>query len=367
MSEIVAAARQQGPAADTIIARYFKTRRYAGSKDRRAIRDIVYEVIRAYPDPPADAAGAVALVAARLSEEPEASAFPASATPAWLATALARSGLDAAELAALNARAPLDLRVNRARATLDEVITAFPGAERVPHLPNAIRVPRGTPVETHPLYVNGGFEVQDAGSQAVTLASAAVPGSKVIDLCAGAGGKTLALAALMDNQGCILASDSDRQRLSRLQPRAERAGVSIVETRLLNPGRELDHLEDWRGAADLVLIDAPCSGSGTWRRNPEARWRLNPAALERLVATQARLMRVAAALVRPGGAIVYIVCSLLHAEGSEQMAGFLAEHPTWQTEPLSLPLGRPHGLGWRLTPGQDSTDGFFVARMRAPC
>ena len=189
----------------------------------------------------------------------------------------------------------------------------------------------------------------------------------IIDLCAGAGGKTLALAAAMADRGLLLACDSDRGRLSRLAPRADRAGVSIVETRLLDPGKEAAALSDWQARVDVVLIDAPCSGTGTWRRNPEARWRLTPDRLDRLVATQARLLRIGAALVKPGGALVHIVCSLLDEEGQGQVAAFLADHPDWQAEPLSLATGITHGAGVRLTPAADGTDGFFVARLVRPC
>jgi 16S rRNA (cytosine967-C5)-methyltransferase len=208
--------------------------------------------------------------------------------------------------------------------------------------------------------------VQDAGSQIVTLAAGAVSGMRVVDLCAGGGGQTLGLAAAMENRGTLLATDSDRSRLSRLMPRAERAGVSIVETRLLDPGREAEPLADWAGVADVVLIDAPCSGTGTWRRNPEARWRLTSARLDRLVETQARLLDIGATLVRPGGALVHIVCSLLDAEGAAQVDAFLARHPGWAAAPLALPAGTPHGPGMRLTPLSHSTDGFFVAKLVCP-
>jgi 16S rRNA (cytosine967-C5)-methyltransferase len=189
----------------------------------------------------------------------------------------------------------------------------------------------------------------------------------VVDLCAGAGGKTLALAAQMGGRGRIIACDADRARLSRLAPRAMRAGVATVDTRLLDPGREADALADLRSAADLVVVDAPCTGTGTWRRNPEARWRLTPARLERASATQARLLDVAAALVRPGGRLVHIVCSLLDEEGANQAAAFLRRHPDWRSEPIALLAGVAHGQGWRLTPAADGTDGFFVAAFLAPC
>ncbi|SDA11126.1 RsmB/NOP family class I SAM-dependent RNA methyltransferase [Sphingomonas sp. NFR15] len=378
LDEILAAARAGGAAADTLIARYFATRRYAGSKDRRAVRELVYAAIRLCGAPPVSGRAAMLAVAARdpalaalftgeghapariAADEPVA---PEGIAPEWLRAALAESGLADAELAALVERAPLDIRVNR----LVDMPVAIAGAAPIAGLPDALRLPPGVNVEALPEWAAGAIEVQDAGSQVVTLAARAAPGQRIVDLCAGAGGKTLALVVAMMNQGAILASDSDRGRLSRLLPRAARAGASIVTTRLLDPGREGEALTDWTAQADCVLIDAPCSGTGTWRRNPEARWRLTPDRLARLVETQARLLDVGAALVKPGGALVHIVCSLLDVEGAGQVARFLAARPGWRAEPLALPVGRAHGDGVRLTPAHDGTDGFFVARMQAPC
>jgi 16S rRNA (cytosine967-C5)-methyltransferase len=147
----------------------------------------------------------------------------------------------------------------------------------------------------------------------------------------------------------------------------ERAGVGIVEPRLLNPGAEMAALADLRAAADLVLVDAPCSGSGTWRRNPETRWRLTPDRLGRLVALQAALLDVAAELVRPGGLLVYAVCSLFGEEGRDQAARFAERRSAWVSAPVAMRAGRTAGSGRILAPGQDGTDGFFVARWRAPC
>ncbi len=205
--------------------------------------------------------------------------------------------------------------------------------------------------------------MQDAGSQLTCEVVAARPGETVIDLCAGAGGKTLALAAAMDNRGTLIAADTDRARLQRLPPRAERAGVANVETVLLNPNREGEALARFTGAADAVLVDAPCSGTGTWRRNPEARWRLTPAQIERYAAIQQRLLGVAARLVKPGGRLIFVTCSLLDAEGRTRAAQFLAEHPGWRAELPHLPAGTPRGDGMRLSPAHDGTDGFFVARF----
>jgi 16S rRNA (cytosine967-C5)-methyltransferase len=270
-------------------------------------------------------------------------------------------------MAALVGRAPLDVRVNTLRTRFNEVRSALPDALPLPHAPSGLRLPAGTNVERLAAWRDGAIEVQDEGSQIVSSAAKAGPGMAVVDLCAGAGGKSLALAAAMDNRGRVLACDIDRARLSRLAPRAARAGVSIIETRLLDPGREAAALTDWQDRADVVLVDAPCSGTGTWRRNPEARWRLTPERLDRLVTTQRTLLGIAATLVRPGGAMVYVVCSLLDAEGAGQVDAFLTRHRGWCAEPLALPAGRPHSAGLRLTPAHVGTDGFFVARLVRPC
>lgn len=378
LDRIITAAREGGAAGDVIVQRYFAERRYAGSKDRRAVRELVYAAIRACGERPKTGRAAMLTLAeddpalaATFDGGPHAPA-PIGAeeraadrgvAPAWLLERLRASGLDEGELAATIDRAPLDLRVNRLRAEPSEIAARLPEAQPIAGLPDALRLTPGTDVSA----LAGLVEVQDAGSQAVTLAAQAEPGRRVVDLCAGGGGKTLALAAAMRNKGFILATDADRARLGKLSPRVEKAQAGIIEARLLDSGRELDRLADWRDAADCVLVDAPCSGTGTWRRNPEARWRLTPTRLERLVATQARLLQVAAALVRPGGALVHIVCSLLDEEGRGQVAVFLAANPGWRAGALTLPFGRPHGDGLRLTPAHDRTDGFFVARLIRPC
>jgi len=374
---IIAAAREGGAAADTLIARYFGTRRYAGSKDRRAVRELVYAAIRLAGEPPASGRAAMLaladrdpIVAAGFDGSPhgpapigddEPRAEPGIA-PAWLVAALTGSGIPAAALPALVERAPLDIRVNTLKPAPD-----LPEAAPLPSAPGGLRLPSGTNIETLPAWRDGAIEVQDEGSQIVGLALPTRPGDAIIDLCAGAGGKTLALAARMENSGTLIACDTDRARLSRLLPRADRAGATIIETRLLDPGREAAALEDWRGRADGVLVDAPCSGTGTWRRNPEARWRLDAKRLDRLIETQAHVLRLGAALVRPGGNLVYIVCSLLDAEGRDQVDRFLTDHPGWAIDVPTLPIGQVHGGGIRLDPAQAGTDGFFVARLIAPC
>lgn len=382
LDQIVAAARTRGAAADVLLARWFAERRFAGSKDRRAVRDLVYAAIRLCGEVPVSGRAAMLALAGTRPElaawfdgshygpaaraEGEAEAVPGIA-PAWLEAALETSGLDAAERAALLDRAPLDLRVNRLKTTPEALATQFDGAERLAFAPDALRLREETPVDRSPAYEEGCFEVQDAGSQLVSALAGAAAGETVIDLCAGGGGKTLALAAAMQDRGTILACDVDRPRLSRLGPRARRAGVGIAETLLLDPGQEAARLADWRERADLVLVDAPCSGTGTWRRNPEARWRLTPAQLDRYVDTQAHLLDVAARLVRPGGRLVHIVCSLLDVEGAGQVERFLAAQPGWAVAPLAAPAGRPRGHGVRLTPLHDGTDGFFVAKLVRQC
>jgi 16S rRNA (cytosine967-C5)-methyltransferase len=262
-------------------------------------------------------------------------------------------------------RAPLDLRINVARTRRDAVLAEFPDAIATPLSPWGLRLPADTRVDDNPAFAEGRIEVQDEGSQLIALACSPSGDERILDLCAGAGGKALALASTAPSAR-ILATDSNRQRLSQLGPRAERAGATI-ETRLLDPPNETAALEDWAGMADCVLVDAPCSGSGTWRRNPEGRWRLTPKRLDRLVAAQARLLDIAADLVAPGGRLVYAVCSLLSREGAGQIENFLIRHSSWQTQDVPFAGGRPDGYGRLLTPAHDRTDGFFVARLVRPC
>ncbi len=373
LDQIIAAVRSNGPAADRLLAEGFRNRRYAGSKDRRAIRELVYRAIRACgPVPESGRAAMLRLaaedkaVAALFDGSPHgpdpiiADEVPAAGgiAPEWLTAALAQSGVVESEAEALLARAALDIRIN----TLKPGPLDLPEPGERTAAPHGLRFPSGTLVEQWPAYLEGRIEVQDIGSQLACMAVGAQPGEAIIDLCAGAGGKTLALAAAMAGEGALLACDTDRARLSRLAPRAERAGATNIVTRLLNPGRELEALADWLGRADAVLVDAPCSGTGTWRRNPEARWRLSPAQLARYATTQSRLLDIAAALVRPGGRLVYVTCSLLDAEGADRIAAFLAARPGWRTEIPELPLGRARGQGLRLSPSHDGTDGFFIAR-----
>jgi len=378
LDEVIASARDDGPPADTIVQRYFKTRRYAGSKDRRAVRELVYRGIRRSGEPP-DSGRAVMLGVA--DDDPEVGPLfdgsahgpvsrgdepgsPARLIPDWLEPELS-AHLSPDEWPALLERAPLDLRVNVSRADRDELVKAIDGANPTRISPWGLRLPPDSKVDQHPAFIDGLVEVQDEGSQLIALACQPANGMSILDLCAGAGGKTLALAAAAP-EARLVATDTNRTRLAQLAPRAERAGA-IVTTNLLDGGREADQLSDLNGQCDVVLVDAPCSGSGTWRRNPEGRWRLTPDRLDRLVALQERLLELAVPLVKPGGTLVYATCSILRREGAEQAGNFLGRHSSWIGQDMPFDGGRADGPGRLLTPAHDATDGFFVARFVSPC
>ena len=263
----------------------------------------------------------------------------------------------------------MDLRVNAARSDRDALLAAFEGAEPTRLSPWGLRLPADSQIERHEAMLSGLVEVQDEGSQLIALACDAAGEVNNIDLCAGAGGKALALAAAAP-EADIIACDNNRVRLSKLAPRAARAGATI-DVRLLDGGREAEMLDDLEGQADIVLVDAPCSGSGTWRRNPEGRWRLSPDGLDKVVALQAHLLDLAMPLVKPGGSLVYAVCSILAREGAGQVAGFLGRHSSWAVQEMpddfGADFGRVDGGGRLLTPGHDHTDGFFVARLKRSC
>jgi 16S rRNA (cytosine967-C5)-methyltransferase len=377
LDAIIEAARTKGAPADRLIAAYFRTRRYAGSKDRRAVRELVYRAVRhCGPVPETGRAAMLALAeedatlgplfdgsshgpAPRAEGEPVAKAGLA---PDWLVEALGSSGLDGEAAHALLGRAPLDIRVNALKA--DRSSLDLPEAGEKLAAPQALRFPAGTPVEQWPAYREGLVEVQDHGSQLICESLPVSAGDTVIDLCAGAGGKTLALAARFGNAINLVAADTDKRRLGNLAPRAERAGAAIDHTVLLDPGREMEALASLAGKADHVLVDAPCSGTGTWRRNPESRWRLDRGELVRLNALQDHVLDIAAQLVRPGGTVTFVTCSVLDAEGPARMEAFLARNPAFTAETPSMPVGAARGTGWRLDPFHHQTDGFFVAIAR---
>lgn len=379
LDQIIAAARAKGAPADRLIADYFRQRRYAGSKDRRAVRELVYAVIRLCGPVPAN--GRAAMLALARTDKTIAPLFDGSPhgpapigeeekpaktgiAPSWLAARITASGFKGADAWALLERAPLDIRVNALKADRDGI--ELPETGEPLAAPQALRFAAGTQVEQWDAYAQGLIEIQDHGSQWVCAALGARPGEVIVDLCAGAGGKTLALAAAAGNAASIVACDTDARRLGNLAPRAARAGAAIDHTVLLDPGKELEALAAWAGKADRVLVDAPCSGTGTWRRNPEGRWRLDPKELERLTGLQDRVLDIAAKLARGGGAIGFVTCSVLDEEGADRIAAFLERHPGWQAEAIDIPIGTARGQGLRLTPYQDGTDGFFVAILRSP-
>jgi 16S rRNA (cytosine967-C5)-methyltransferase len=292
--------------------------------------------------------------------------------PDWLDDELARAFGDARaeEAQALAERAPVDLRANRLKAGPGKVMKALEPlpVRAVGVLPEALRIEapqadeRAAAVEAMPAFVKGWVEVQDLGSQVAAACAGEVKGKQVLDLCAGGGGKTLALAAAMENTGQIYAYDSDARRLTDTIRRAERAGVRNLQVR--TPAKS-DPLKGLDGRMDLVFVDAPCSGTGSWRRHPDTKWRLTPQALERRTQDQDLVLDQATAFVKPGGRIVYVTCSVLPAEDEDRIAAFRTRHPSFHPRPAS---DDPSFAKWltpdgflRLTPRSARSDGFFVA------
>ena len=406
------------PAA-TALSDWGKAHRYAGSGDRSAIGNLVYDSLRRRAfsahhmrsdTPRALVLGAlrgarqmeVADIAAlfdgaqyapskltgdehtRLMDGPhnDAQDWQIANIPQWLEPHLARVFGEnlLAEGRALAKRAPVDLRVNTLKATREQVLEALAlhGATASELTPEAIRIaaPDGdgrTPnVEAEAAHGRGWFEIQDIGSQIAAAMSGAKPGDKVLDLCAGAGGKTLAIAARMQNQGTITAYDSDKSRLRPIFERLTRAGITNVD--VLTAG-DTAALAARKSAFDVVLVDAPCSGSGTWRRKPDAKWRLKPVVLAARIKDQQSVLARAAFAVKPGGRLVYVTCSLLADENTDQIADFLQANShfsirPWRKEwaanvgtppPPKSADGRDDSL--LMSPASHGTDGFFVAVM----
>ncbi len=269
-----------------------------------------------------------------------------------------------AEMAALSERAPIDLRVNTLKATRDDVLNQLRDAgfdaAPAPYSPCAIRIPQGegsAALSKSPAFESGLFEFQDEAAQIASLLCGAKPGMRVLDYAAGAGGKSLALAALMNNDGAIEARDIRAEALEQLEKRAARAGAAIIAT------------TQSQGPFDLVLVDAPCSGSGTWRRQPELKWRITPAKLARFTAIQDELLARAAGLVAPGGRLVYATCSVLPCENERRIGAFLAGNPRFSAlAPAGLwrditSQPAPPGMGefFAASPYLTGTDGFFAA------
>lgn len=395
--------------ADRLLTNWARKHRYAGSKDRRAVAELVYGTLRraealawrlarqgaaatprlmvlaasgltpaeltlraddrfapAGPDD-AEAAALTALAGPAPAEMPD---WAVAGYPAWLDASLRRRFGDrtAAEMAAMAGRAPVDLRANTLKTTRDSALAQL-AAEGISARPTA-RSPLGLRLDAHDrldemaLVREGLVEPQDEAAQLCALLVAAEPGMQVVDYCAGAGGKSLALAAQMRNKGQVYALDRDPRRLQRLVPRAQRAGARNIQARPIRAddpwAREL------AGRCDRVLVDAPCSGTGTWRRNPEARFRLTPDMLASHLRRQDQVLRDAADLVRPGGRLIYATCSLLPEENEDRVAAFLNDHPDFAV----LPIGRLWDAAWgpcpgepylTLSPAAHDTDGFFTA------
>lgn len=393
--------------AQVALADWGKSHRFAGSGDRAAIGTLVYDVLRRKQSLAArmgdDSTRASVLAAAPralgLSAEDVAAladgsqygltplsdaeragldrALPddtpihiAGDFPEWLAPSLTRAFGDAAavEGAALATRAPVDLRVNTLKADREKVLRALSHfhAAATPLSPNGVRIaaPEGAGkaphVEAEAAHGKGWYEVQDEGSQLAAAIANATPRLQVLDLCAGSGGKTLAMAAAMHNTGQIVAYDRDKSQLRPIFERLKRAGVRNVQT--ANAGDEAAILA--QGARfDLVLVDAPCTGSGTWRRKPDAKWRLKPQNLAQRLEEQRAVLDMASNLVKPGGRLVYVTCSVLPEENQDQVTDFLQRTAGFALAPISIPGVESSAGTVTLTPHQQGTDGFFVANL----
>ncbi|MEO1040862.1 MAG: RsmB/NOP family class I SAM-dependent RNA methyltransferase [Pseudomonadota bacterium] len=375
--------------------------RFAGSKDRAFVRGLCLDVLRRWRSFNADSSVRCAVFLTLRdvwnweSTRVEA-AFAGDHGPGWLTTeelAVEPSGrsdipafcealeprLDPNQMSSLLERAPVDLRANTLKASPDKVLKALTalGAEHAPLSVIGLRIPpppaadKGPGVTVIPAFGKGWVEVQDEGSQLTVLAAGPLDGAQVLDLCAGAGGKTLALAASMDNKGQIHAYDAVPERLAPIHERLRRAGARNVQVIGAN---ERDRLEKLRERMDFVFVDAPCSGSGTWRRHPDTKWRLTPEHLVSRQEEQDDILREAASFVKPGGILHYVTCSYFEAENEDRIQAFLLSEPGFALEhPLA---GLPEGtlrdqlepfatdVALRLAPWSSGTDAFTVLRLR---
>uniref|UniRef100_UPI002FE25DFC RsmB/NOP family class I SAM-dependent RNA methyltransferase n=1 Tax=Noviherbaspirillum sp. TaxID=1926288 RepID=UPI002FE25DFC len=270
---------------------------------------------------------------------------------------------------ALNQPAPLDLRVNALKAKRDEVIAELATApiqcEPTPYAPLGIRIHKKPALQNLPLFQSGAIEVQDEGSQLLAQIVAAKRGEMVVDFCAGAGGKTLALGAAMRNTGRLYAFDVSEKRLNKLKPRLARSGLSNVHPVVIAHENDAK-IKRLSGKIDRVLVDAPCSGLGTLRRNPDMKWRQTPDALTELTAKQSAILASAARLVKPGGRLVYATCSLLDEENEAIVAGFIQANEGFTLVPMKDVLAEQKialdmGEYLKLNPREHQTDGFFAA------
>lgn len=407
--------------ADDVVAEYFRRHRFAGVKDRAAISKHIYGVLRrrgqidwwlehqgASPDarhrllaelalfeewnpeaiaracdgdrfrPRALDEGERALVDALAGAKPQHRDMPPAARgnfPDWLLPYLDRAlGRDLMrEMAAMEGEAPLDLRVNTLKTTRAKALAALEeeGIEalRTPLSPLGLRVFGRVPLGGLDVFRSGAVEVQDEGSQVAAALADARSGMRVVDFCAGAGGKTLALAASMENRGHLVACEVSSKRLERATQRLRRAGASIVQRVPLSNERD-KWVKKHAASFDRVFVDAPCTGTGTWRRNPDAKWRLKQEDVTELAALQAEILDSAQRLVKPGGRLIYATCSLLMEENEDQIARFLETHPDFAALPVASVWAETlegdcpaRADALRLSPARNGTDGFFVAVM----
>lgn len=405
--------------ADALISGYFRARRYIGSKDRGAVAAQTYAVmrhqarldwwLRKYTREPAPRWRLLAYL--RLAEgvkingiealcdggkfapapldndersflqrleghtlhHPDMPDAVTGECPDWAAESLRlRFGKDfGREMAAMLTPAPLDLRINPLKIAREDSFAALKGhalaVELCPYSPWGLRVAERPALNQIALLKDGALEIQDEGSQLVALLVDAKPGERVVDFCAGAGGKTLAVAAQMRNKGRVIACDVLANRLKRSAERFRRAGLHNIEVKPLTTEHD-PWVKRHKGGFDRVLVDAPCSGTGTWRRNPDARWRTLGPGLEALLPLQASILESAARLVKAGGRLVYATCSLLPEENERQIEKFLAAHTDFSLLPVqeaaqNLPTLPDTGSYLALTPAQHGTDGFFAAVM----
>lgn len=417
------------PPADKVLADWARGNRYAGSKDRASVAGMVYGVLRrrgqidwwlSRVDGATDSRGRLLLwlqvgEGATLEEldivfsgkryDPEPlspaekrvsielgaqnsfkhSCQPVSAAgnmPAWLEERLiALYGADTPrQLGAHGNEGPVDLRVNTLKSDRDTVRAALAEegilAENTGLSPLGLRLKDRRPLSGTKVFKDGWIEPQDEGSQLAALLVEAKPGMKIVDFCAGAGGKTLALAATMENTGRIIACDVSESRLKRARQRLKRAGAFLAEPKVLSSERDKwvkRRASKFDGGFERVLIDAPCTGTGTWRRNPDQKWKLTPEDLAALAEKQSAILDSAARLVGPGGRLIYVTCSVLREENEERIEAFLATRPDFFAHPVSeiwgevLPdaayPGDAETPSLRLTPADHGTDGFFISVM----
>jgi 16S rRNA (cytosine967-C5)-methyltransferase len=389
--------------ADAVLSRHFREHREIGHRDRGFIAETVYGIVRRLRwlrRLAGEAADARALLLAWLArgegwalrqfdglvsatelawiaavkarEFDEGSLADRADLPDWLAERLVATYGEADTIAlarSLNRAAPLDLRVNVLKCDRDEVLAALvaEGLEAAPCRlsPHGIRVAGKPALQRHPLYLDGHIEVQDEGSQLLGFLVQPRRGEMIVDFCAGAGGKTLQLGAMMRSTGRLYAFDVSEKRLAKLKPRVARAGLSNVHPVLIAHERDAK-VKRLTGKADRVLVDAPCSGLGTLRRNPDLKWRQTPAAVDEMHSKQCAILESAARLVKPGGRLVYATCSLLHDENDAVVDAFLGDHADFRETSASEILRRQEvdvdtGMRLRLLPHRHDTDGFFAA------